>query len=79
MYELGVVYRNITRTPGHVADVGVWRWAEDDSLLAQRLGRAQNLHEKLFAWLMLGDERLLVQTHVAGVPQLLERESGNQS
>ncbi len=56
--------------PGLVADLAVWRWSDDDSVLAQRLARAESLHDRLFAWLMLGDERLLVQTHVAGVPQL---------
>jgi len=56
--------------PGLVADLAVWRWCDDDSVLAQRLARAESLHDRLFAWLMLGDERLLVQTHVAGVPQL---------
>jgi len=52
--------------PGLVADVVAWDWAEPGSVLAHRLGRANSLHEKLFAWLMLGDERLLRRTWVAG-------------
>jgi guanine deaminase len=52
--------------PGLTADVVAWDWAEPGSLLAHRLGRAGSLHEKLFAWLMLGDERLLRRTWVAG-------------
>lgn len=52
--------------PGLIADVVAWDWAEPGSVLAHRLGRANSLHEKLFAWLMLGDERLLRRTWVAG-------------
>lgn len=52
--------------PGLVADLVAWDWAEPGSVLAHRLGRAGSLHERLFAWLMLGDERLLRQTWVAG-------------
>jgi guanine deaminase len=29
---------------------------------------ARNLHEKVFAWIMLGDERDLVESWVAGAP-----------
>jgi guanine deaminase len=52
--------------PGLMADVVAWDWAAPGSVLEHRLGRASSLHEKLFAWLMLGDERLLRQTWVAG-------------
>lgn len=52
--------------PGLMADVVAWDWAEAGSVLAHRLRRAESLHEKLFAWLMLGDERLLRRTWVAG-------------
>jgi guanine deaminase len=55
--------------PGLMADVVAWDWAEPGSLLAHRLGRAQSLHEQLFAWLTLGDERLLRQVWVAGRAQ----------
>jgi guanine deaminase len=56
--------------PGWVADVCAWDWAEDGSLLAQRLQRAESLHERLFAWLLLGDERLLRRVWVAGVQRV---------
>lgn len=52
--------------PGLVADVVAWDWATPASVLAHRLSRATSLHERLFAWLMLGDERLRRQTWVAG-------------
>lgn len=52
--------------PGLMADVVAWDWAEPDSVLAHRLDRAGSLHERLFAWLTLGDERLLRRTWVAG-------------
>jgi guanine deaminase len=54
--------------PGLMADVVAWDWAQTGSVLAHRLSRANSLHERLFAWLMLGDERLLRQTWVAGRP-----------
>lgn len=52
--------------PGLMADLCAWDWARPGSQLAQRLDRAQSLHERLFAWLMLGDERLLRGVWVAG-------------
>lgn len=55
--------------PGCMADLAAWDWAEPDSLLAQRLQFAHSLHERLFAWLSLGDERLLRGVWVAGKPQ----------
>ncbi len=56
---------------GRVADVCLWRWASSE-LAAQRQAHAKELHERVFAWLMLGDERDLRQAYVAGQPQLLE-------
>jgi guanine deaminase len=67
--------------PGRVADVCLWDWASGpvaarrDAMALQRLGGAPSathvpdaaaLHERVFAWLTLGDERNLVQTWVAG-------------
>ena len=54
--------------PGLVADFCCWRWADEGSVLAHRLAISQSLHERLFAWLMLGDERLLDGVWVAGRP-----------
>lgn len=60
--------------PGRVADVCVWDWAvgpvaaHRDAVARGRGGAAQSaLHERAFAWLTLGDERNLVEAHVAGV------------
>jgi guanine deaminase len=54
-----------TLEPGLMADLCAWDWAVGavDSL---RLARAQSLHEKLFAWMLLSDERHLAATWVAG-------------
>lgn len=52
--------------PGCLADVCVWDWARG-SVDAHRLARAQELHEKVFAWLTLADERHLAAAWVAGV------------
>ncbi len=54
--------------PGCMADLAVWRWAvgpvaEHRDALAQR-----SLHERLFAWMTLGDERNLISTWIAGRP-----------
>jgi guanine deaminase len=50
------------------ADLAVWDWSATP-LMAHRISLARDLHEKLFAWMTLGDERLLAATHVAGVPK----------
>lgn len=52
--------------PGCMADLTAWRWAvgpvaEHRDALAQR-----SLHERVFAWMTLGDERNLNATWVAG-------------
>ena len=52
--------------PGCVADVCVWDWAV--GLVAQRrMEMAQGLHERVFAWMTLSDERNLVVAFVNGV------------
>jgi len=53
---------------GCQADVAVWDWAATP-LMAHRIGLAHDLHEKLFAWMTLGDERLLQAAYVAGTPR----------
>jgi guanine deaminase len=47
------------------ADVAVWDWAATP-LMQHRVELADNLHERLFAWMTLGDERLLRASYVAG-------------
>jgi guanine deaminase len=61
--------------PQRLADVCVWRWAHGtvaehrDAVIRQNLSRPahERLHDRLFAWMTLGDERNLMQTWVAGV------------
>jgi len=47
------------------ADVAVWDWAATP-LMQHRVDLAETLHERLFAWMTLGDERLLRAAYVAG-------------
>jgi len=58
---------------GATADLCVWDWAHgavaghrDDIARERMAGDASALHERVFAWLTLGDERNLVETRVAG-------------
>jgi guanine deaminase len=51
--------------PGRMADFTVWDW-HLGPVDAHRQSLARELHERAFAWLVLGDERHLVQTWVAG-------------
>jgi guanine deaminase len=54
-----------TLAPGASADVCVWDWAVGP--VAQRRHQiATKLHEKVFAWLTMADERNLAQAYVAG-------------
>ncbi|MCR5885824.1 guanine deaminase [Rhizobacter sp. J219] len=52
--------------PGRMADVCVWDWAAGP-VAQRRLSLARDLHEKVFAWMTLGDERNLAATYVAGL------------
>jgi guanine deaminase len=50
---------------GATADIAVWDWAHGP--LAQHRDRlTRHLHERVFAWMTLGDERNLVSAWVAG-------------
>lgn len=51
--------------PGMTADIAVWDWAVGP-LAQHRDAQARNLHERVFAWMMLGDERNLAATFVDG-------------
>jgi guanine deaminase len=57
--------------PGLVADVCLWDWAAG-AVDGRRQQVARDLHEKVFAWMLMADERHLVCTWVAGRP-LYER------
>jgi guanine deaminase len=52
--------------PGTAADVCVWDWAAG-AVAERRLSMARNLHERVFAWMMMADERNLAAAYVAGV------------
>jgi guanine deaminase len=58
--------------PGRMADVALWDWAVG-AVATQRDALARDLHERLFAWMMLADERALVTTLVAGRTQYKRR------
>ncbi len=62
---LGLAHEIGSLEPGRHADVCVWRWAEGP-VAERRLEVARTLHEKIFAWMTLGDERNLAATYVAG-------------
>ena len=51
--------------PGREADFIALDWAATPEL-AWRMERCQSLTERLFALMMLGDERCVVATHVMG-------------
>ena len=51
---------------GRMADVCVWDWA-CGPVAERRMALADDLHERIFAWMMLADERNLVEAYVAGV------------
>ena len=51
---------------GCAGDVCVWDWAVGP-VAARRLAVARELHERVFAWITLGDERNLAAAYVGGV------------
>lgn len=51
--------------PGLMADLCLWDWAVG-VVDGRRLEVAQDLHEKVFAWMMLSDERHLAGSWIAG-------------
>jgi guanine deaminase len=51
---------------GTFADLCVWDWAVG-SVAARRAEVARGLHERVFAWMLLADERNLAAAYVAGV------------
>jgi guanine deaminase len=58
--------------PGLLADLCLWDWSAG-AVDAQRQSVARDLHEKLFAWMTLSDERHLAATWVAGEPRYSRR------
>lgn len=51
---------------GAMADIAVWDWAQG-AVAEHRQKVARELHEKVFVWMTLSDERSLVSTYVGGV------------
>jgi guanine deaminase len=64
---LGLGHEIGSLEPGLMADLTLWDWSVG-VVDTHRLRRAQDLHERLFAWLTLADERHLASTWVAGRP-----------
>ena len=52
-------------SPGAMADLCLWHWAAGP-VAQRRDSLARGLHERVFAWLTLGDERNCAETWVAG-------------
>ena len=52
--------------PGRMADVCVWDWAVGP-VGQRRMDVARGLHERVFAWMTLADDRNLVEAWVGGV------------
>ncbi len=59
-HEIGTLER------GTLADIAVWDWAVGP-VARHRDDLARDLHERVFAWMTLGDERNLAATFVRGV------------
>ncbi len=62
---LGLSHEIGSLETGRHADVCVWDWAAGPVAL-RRDEMARGLHERVFAWITLADERNLVQAYVAG-------------
>lgn len=66
--HLGLAHEMGHVDPGCMADLAVWDWAvEPVASHRDEVAKASgNLHERVFAWMTLGDERNLVGTLIAG-------------
>jgi guanine deaminase len=62
---LGLAHEIGTLEPGRIADLALWDWAASP-VARHRDGLARDVHERVFAWMMLADERNLRATLVAG-------------
>jgi guanine deaminase len=63
---LGLAHEIGSLEGGTTADLSVWDWA-GSPVARRRQQVARDLHEKVFAWITLGDERDLVETWVSGM------------
>lgn len=68
--------------PGLMADLCLWDWhsagSSPNHIDSQRQALARDLHERVFAWMLLSDERHLVRCWVAGVQQVLRSARSSQ-
>ena len=64
--------------PGRMADVCAWDLAVGP-VADRRMEVARELHEKLFFWITMGDERNLAATYVAGERRYQRGSEGRQS
>jgi guanine deaminase len=62
---LGLEHEIGSFDPGNAADLTLWRWAAGP-VATVRDAAARSLHERVFAWMTLADERCLVRTWIAG-------------
>ncbi|MCW5636897.1 MAG: guanine deaminase [Rubrivivax sp.] len=69
---LGLGHEIGTLEPGRLADFTVWRWSAN-AVDAERQRLARDLHERVFAWMTLADERHLLATWVAGAQRFARR------
>ncbi|MBK7063353.1 MAG: guanine deaminase [Rubrivivax sp.] len=51
--------------PGRMADLCLWQWSVG-AVDGHRMARARDLHEKVFAWMTLADDRHLQAAWIAG-------------
>jgi len=61
--------------PGRMADLCVWDWAIGP-VAERRMEVARGLHERVFAWMTLADERNLAETWVGGVRRHVRDDPG---
>jgi guanine deaminase len=65
--HLGLAHEIGSLDAGTIADLAIWDWAVGP-VATHRSALARDLHERVFAWMTLGDERNLAATWMAGTP-----------
>src|SRR5262245_17256533 len=63
--SLGLAHEIGSLSPGCMADVCAWDWALGP-VAQRRMDVSRDLHEQVFAWMTLADERNLAAAYVAG-------------
>ena len=64
-HALGLAHEIGSLEPGTCADVCVWDWAVG-AIAERRAEVARGLHERVFAWMLLADDRNLAAAWIAG-------------